>query len=104
MCSHVGIKTVSKPGSDIVSEVWSKTGSKNSLLAFLKCMDRSVLAFLKCIDRSVLVSLKCIDGFVLANLMFSIKSVPTKFPQSGKFRCTIAIMQEKHQNVLYEIE
>ena len=40
--------------------VWSKTGSKNSVLAFLKCMDGSVLAFLKCTDGSVLVSLKCI--------------------------------------------
>ena len=33
--------------------VGSKTGSKNSVLAFLKYIDRSVLAFLKCTDGSV---------------------------------------------------
>ena len=48
--------------------VESKTGSKNSVLAFLKCMDGSVLAFLKCTDGSVLVFLKCMDGSVLAHL------------------------------------
>ena len=41
--------------------VWSKTRRKNSVLAFLKCMDGSISAFLKCTDRSVLVSLKCMD-------------------------------------------
>ena len=30
--------------------VKSKTGSKNSVLTFLKCMDGFVLAFLKCRD------------------------------------------------------
>ena len=33
--------------------VGSKTGSKNSVLAFLKCFDGSVLAYLKCTDGSV---------------------------------------------------
>ena len=56
--------------------VGSKTGGKNSVLAFLKCMDGSVLAFLKCMDGSVLVSLKCMDGSVLAHLRFSIQSAP----------------------------
>ena len=85
--------------------VGSKTGSKNSVLAFIKCIGRSVLAFLKCMDGSVLVSLKCMDGVVLAHLRFSIQSAPTWFPQSGNSGVpTIAIMQEKHQNVLFEIE
>ena len=63
--------------------VGSKTGSKNSVLAFLKCMEGSVLAFLKCTDRSVLVFLKCMDGSVLAHLRFPMQSAPTRFPQSG---------------------
>ena len=63
--------------------VGSKTGSKNSVLAFLKCMDGSVLAFLKCMDGSVLVFLKCMDGSVLAHLRFPMQSAPTRFPQSG---------------------
>ena len=50
--------------------VGSKTESKNSVLAFLKCMDGFELAFLKCMDGSVLVSLKCIDGSVLDHLSF----------------------------------
>ena len=62
--------------------VGSITGSKNSVLAFLKCMDGSVLAFLKCTDRSVLVFLKCMDGSVLAHLRFPMQSAPTRFPQS----------------------
>ena len=57
--------------------VGSKTGSKNSILAFLKCMDGSVLAFLKCTDGSVLVFLNCMDGSLLANLRFPIQSAPT---------------------------
>ena len=52
--------------------VGSKTGSKNPVLAFLKCMDGSVLVFLKYTDGSVLAHLRC-----------PIKSAPTKFPQSG---------------------
>ena len=32
--------------SEIVSKVGSKAGTKNSVLAILKCMDGSVLAFL----------------------------------------------------------
>ena len=46
----------------------SKTGSKNSALAFINCMDGSVLAFLKCTDGSVLAFLKCTDGSVLVFL------------------------------------
>ena len=57
--------------------------SKNSVLAFLKCMDASVLAFIKCTDGSVLVFLKCMDGSVLAHLRFPMQSAPTRFPQSG---------------------
>ena len=82
-CSYVGIKTGSKNGyklgSEIVSKVGSKTGSKYSVLAFLKCLDRSVLAFLKCMDGSVLVSLKCLDASVLAHhLRFPIQPAPTQ--------------------------
>ena len=67
----------------VILGVGSKTGSKNSVLAFLKCMDGSVLAFLKCTDGSVLVFLKCMDGSVLAHLRFPMQSAPTRFPQSG---------------------
>ena len=63
--------------------VGSKTGSFNSILAFLKYMDRSVLAFLKYTDGSVLVFLKYMDGSVLAHLKFPMQSAPTRFPQSG---------------------
>ena len=87
MVEQVGIKTRSKNGgklgSEIVNKLRSKTGSKNSVLAFLKCMDGSVLAFLKCTDGSVLVFLKCMDGSVLAHLRFPMQSAPTRFPQSG---------------------
>ena len=51
--------------------VGSKTGSKNSVLAFLKFTDGSVLAFLKC-TGSVLFFLKGMDGSVLAHLRFPI--------------------------------
>ena len=78
-----------------MSEVWSKYGTNNSVLAFLKCMDGSVLAFLKCMDGSVLaflkytdgsvlVSLKCMDGSVFAHLRLSIQYVPSTFPPSGR--------------------
>ena len=63
--------------------VGSKTGSKNSVVAFLKCTDGSILAFLKCTDGSVLVFLKCMDGSILAHLRFSMQSAPTRFPKSG---------------------
>ena len=63
--------------------VGSKTESKNSALAFLKCKDGSVLAFLKCTEGSVLVFLKCMDGSVLAHFRFPMQSAPTRFPQSG---------------------
>ena len=86
-CSYVGIKTGGKNryklASEIVSKVESKTGSKNSILAFLKYMDGSVLAFLKWMDGSVLVSLKCMDGSVLAYPRFSIQSAPSRFPKLG---------------------
>ena len=61
--------------------VGSKTGNKNSVMAFLKCTDGSVLAFLKCMYGSVLVFLKCMDGSVLANLRFPMQSALTRFPQ-----------------------
>ena len=61
----------------------SKTGSKNSVLAFLKFIDGSVLTFLKCTDGSVLFFLKCMDGSVLAHLRFTMQSAPTRFPQLG---------------------
>ena len=63
--------------------VASKTGSKTSVLAFLKWMDGSVFAFLKCMDGSVLVFPKCMDRSVLAHLKFPMQSAPTRFPQSG---------------------
>ena len=49
-----------------MSNVGSKTRSKNSVFTFLKCMDGFVLAFLKIMDSSVLVSLKSTGGSVLA--------------------------------------
>ena len=63
--------------------VGSKTGSKNSVFAFLKCTDGSVMAFLKCTDGSVLVVLKCMDGYVLAHLRFPMQYASTRFPQLG---------------------
>ena len=42
--------------------VGSKTGGKNSVLVFLKCIDGYELAFLKCTDGSLLVFLTCMDG------------------------------------------
>ena len=63
--------------------VGSKTGSKNYILAFLKCTDGSILAFLKCTDGSVLFFLKCVEGSVLAHPRFPMKSAPTTFPQLG---------------------
>ena len=93
-----------KPGVNLEVKlgVGSKTRHKNSVLAFLRCTDKSVLAFLKCkdgsvlvflMDGSVLVFLK--DGSVLAHLMFPTQSAPTRFPVGG-FQGTKAIMQEKH--------
>ena len=55
--------------------VGSKTGSKNSVLAFLKCTDGSVLAFLKCMDGSLLVFLKCMDSFVLGASLLPFETV-----------------------------
>ena len=73
--SYVGIKTgsknKSKARSEIVSKVWSTPRSKNSVLAFLKCMDQSLLAFLN-----------CMDGSELAHLRLSIQSASTIFPES----------------------
>ena len=75
-----------------------KSETKNSVLAFLKCMEGSVLAFPKCTDGSVLVSLKCMDGSVLAHIRLSIQSLV------GEFRFIIAVMHEKHQSVIFEKE
>ena len=74
-----------KPGVNLEVKfgVGSKTGSKNSVFAFLKCRDGSALAFLRCTDISVLVFLKCMDGSVLAQLRFPMQSAPTRFPQPG---------------------
>ena len=79
----VWIKNGSKNGSKLWSEIVNKVGSKNSVLAFLKCMDGSVLVFLKYRDGSALVSLKCMVGSVLAHHRFIIQYAPTGFPQSG---------------------
>ena len=62
--------------------VGSKTGSKHSVLAILKCTNRSVLAFLKCMDGSVLVFLKCMNSSVLAHLRFPMQSAQNRFPLS----------------------
>ena len=81
--SYVRIKTGSqnryKLESEIVTNVGSKAGTKNSVLAFLKCMGGSVLVFIKCMDGSV----KCMDGSLLPHLRSSIQSVLSRFPQSG---------------------
>ena len=75
------------------SEIGSgeKNGSKNTVLAFLKCLAKSVFAFLKCTDGSVLVFLKCMDGSILAHLRFPMQSAPTRFPQLGnsELKCPI---------------
>ena len=71
---------MSKVKSVIVSKVENKTGSKKSVLAFLKCMDGSVMTFLKCMDGSVFVSLKCMGGSVAVHLKFLIQSASTRFP------------------------
>ena len=63
--------------------VRSKTGRKNSILAFLNCTDGSELAFLKCTDGSVLLYLKCMDGSLLAHLRFPMQSAPTRFTPLG---------------------
>jgi hypothetical protein len=72
-------------------------------LSFLKCADGSVLAFLKSTDGSVLALLKSTHGSVLALLR-----LPSNFSCQnstvGEFWCTMAIMQEKQQNFLFEIE
>ena len=69
--------------------VGSKTGSKDSVLTFLKYTDGSVLALLKCTDGSVLVFLKCMECSV-SNLP------PLDFHSWGIPKYHIAIMQEKH--------
>ena len=86
-----------------MDKVGSTTGSKNSVFAFLICMAASVLAFLKCMGGSVLVSLTCTDGSALAHFRFSIHC-PHYISTVGEVRCTIAIIQEKHQHALFEIE
>ena len=71
-------------------------------MALLKYIDDSVMAFLTSMDGFVLALLKCIDGSVLALLSFP-QSVPTRIPQTG-ILLTIAIMKEKQQHNLLEIE
>jgi hypothetical protein len=65
--------------------------------------DGSILAFLKSTDGYVLALLKSTDGSVLALLrlpsVFSCQNSTV-----GEFWCTMAIMQEKQQNFLFEIE
>jgi hypothetical protein len=72
-------------------------------LALLKCTEGSELAFLKSTDGSVLALLKSTDGSVLAILrlpsIFSFKNSTV-----NEFWCTMAIMEEKQQNCLFEIE
>ena len=69
----------------------------------LKCQDGSVLALLKCTDGFVLAFLKSTEGSVLALLRLpSIFSCQNSIV--GEFWCTMAIMKEKQQNFLFEIE
>ena len=100
VCSYVGIKTGNKNEyklwCEIVSKVGSKDGTKNSVLAFLKCMDKSVLAFLKCTDGSVLVSLKH-GWFRIGPPQVFSPICPLYISTVGESRLTIAIMHEKHQ-------
>ena len=76
--------------------VGSKTGRKNSVLAFLKCTDGSVLAFLKCTDGSVLAFLKCTDGSVLVFLKCMDGSVfaHSRFPQLGNSKVPLLLCKK----------
>ena len=78
----------------------SKDGSE---LALLKFIDGSKLALLKSIDGSELALLKSIDGSVLALPNFS-SIFSHHNSKVSEFGCTIASMQEKQQNFLFEIE
>ena len=73
------------------------------LMGLLKCINCSVMAFLKSTDGSVLALQKPVDGSVLALLrlpsIFSHQNVTV-----GEFLCTMAIMKEKQQNFIFEIE
>ena len=71
-------------------------------MALLKFTNGSVLAFLKSTDGSVLALLKSTDGFVLA-LLRLLSIFACKNSTVGEFWCTIAIMKEKQQNFLFEI-
>ena len=72
-------------------------------MALLKCTYGSVLAFLNSTDGSVLALLKSTDGSILALLrlpsIFSCQNSTV-----GEFWCTMAIMPEKQQHFLFEIE
>ena len=70
----------------------AKTEGNPSVLGLLKCTDGSVLALLKSIDSSVLALLRLPSIFSHQN--FTV----------GEFWCTMAIMQEKQQNFIFEIE
>ena len=72
-------------------------------MALLKFTDGSVLAFLKFTDGSVLALLKSTDGSVLALLRLPL-IFSCKISTVGEFWCTMAIMKEKQQNFLFEIE
>ena len=72
-------------------------------MAFLKFTDDSLLAFLKFTDSSVLALLKSIDGSVLALLRLP-SILSCKNSTVGEFWCTMAVMKEKQQNFLFEIE
>ena len=72
-------------------------------MALLKCMDGSILAFLKSTDGPALALIKSTDGSLLALLRLpSIFSCQNS--TIGEFWCTMAIMQEKQQKLLFEIE
>ena len=53
--------------------------------------------------HSVLTFLKCMDGSVWSHLRYPTQSAPTRYPQM-EFGGSMAIMQEKQQNHLFEIE
>ena len=72
-------------------------------MALLKRTDGSVLAFLKSTDGSVLALLKSTDGSVL--VLLRLRSIFSCQNSSvGEFLGTMAIMKEKQQNFLFEIE
>ena len=59
-----------------------------------------MLGFKLGVKTDLLVSLKCMDRSVLAHFLFSHPARPHLISTVGTFWCTIAIMQEKHRNIL----